>query len=86
MAKKIRLQVTVGEDLFNNLKSKADVIGTSVQSLLVFYATEYMRQSQMLDQLPDMMSAASKLQDSLNLTNSLVNVQQLKNSLDKPKD
>lgn len=67
MAKKIRLQVTISEDLYNGLKSKADLIGTSVPSLVVFYATEYMRQAQMIEQLPQMMLNASKLQETIKL-------------------
>lgn len=58
---KKRVTVTMSENLFNTLKSYADEMGIAVPALLLLYATEHMRQSQMMSQLPDMMASAFEL-------------------------
>lgn len=58
---KKRITVTLSESLFNSLKTYGDEMGISVPALLVLYATEHMRQSQMMSQLPDMMASAFEL-------------------------
>ena len=76
---KKRITVTIGETLYDTLKTYGDEMGISVPALLVFYATEHMRQASMLDQLPQMMSTASKLQESIKLVEGFSEMEGFKN-------
>lgn len=51
-SEKKRVNVTLGADFYNLLKQKADLMGSSVPSLLVFYAMEHMYQQNMIDGFP----------------------------------
>lgn len=56
---KKRVQVTLSQQLYDSLKTYGDSIGVSVPSLLVLYATEHMKQNQMVSILPELLTAYS---------------------------
>lgn len=60
-----RVTVTLGEELYNTLKTRADTIGSSVPSLLVFYAMEHLKQEEMITQVPNLTSALRLFQTSM---------------------
>lgn len=54
---KKRITVTIGEDFYNVLKVKADSMGLSVSSLLVFYSMEHLKQENTINQFPSILKA-----------------------------
>lgn len=62
---KKRITVTIGVELYDLLNEQAEMMGTSVPALLVFNATEYLKQQKMINQLPLLMQQAVGLKQVL---------------------
>lgn len=53
---KKRVNVTVGEEMYNKLKKKADEMGSSVPSVLVVYANQAMQQEEAINSMGSIMA------------------------------
>lgn len=62
MVEKKRINLTLSEELYNLLKEKADLLGTSVQTVILFYCTEYMKQDNMIKIMPSMLDSFKKIE------------------------
>ena len=58
---KVRLQTTISQELYDDLKVKADYMGVSVQSLIVMYATEHIKQVELVNKMPNMIDQLKDL-------------------------
>lgn len=63
---KKRVTVTLSNDLYNLLKRESDLMGVSVQNVLVFYVMEHIKQSDMIKKLPSLLQALSQYQPPTN--------------------
>lgn len=64
--KKKRMNVTVSENLYNELKVRADLLGTSVPSVLVFYAFQGISQERAINSIDSMLSAMKNFEEQKN--------------------
>lgn len=53
---KKRVTVTLGEELYDKLKKKADVLGSTVPSVLVVYANQAMQQEEAINSMGSIMA------------------------------
>lgn len=60
--KKIRMTITVGQELFDDLQTRADKVGCSVPSMAVFCANEYIRQDNAMATLKEFGGTVEKLE------------------------
>lgn len=60
---KKRINLTLSDELYNILKEKADLMGTSVQAVILFYCTEYMKQDSVIKSMPGMLQQMSQIQN-----------------------
>lgn len=56
-----RINVTLSEELFLKLKERADLLGSSVPSVLVFYAVQGINQENAINSINSMMSVLEKM-------------------------
>lgn len=63
MTEKKRITVTLSNDLFMKLKERADLLGSSIPSVLVFYAVQGINQENAINSINSMMSVLDKIED-----------------------
>ncbi len=59
---KKRINVTIGEELFNKLKKKADEMGSSVPSVLVVYASQAIQQEEAISSMGTIMAKLGSIE------------------------
>ena len=59
---KKRINVTIGEELYNKLKKKADEMGSSVPSVLVVYASQAIQQEDAINSMSSIMSKLGNIE------------------------
>lgn len=55
-SEKKRVNVTIGEEMYNKLKKKADEMGSSVPSVLVVYASQAIQQEEAINSMSSIMA------------------------------
>ena len=63
---KKRVTVTLSNDLYLLLKRESDLMGVSVQNVLVFYVMEHIKQSDMIKNLPSLLQATAQCKSPTN--------------------
>lgn len=61
-SEKKRVNVTVGEEMYNKLKKKADEMGSSVPSVLVVYASQAMQQEEAINSMGTIMAKLGNIE------------------------
>lgn len=61
---KKRINLTLGNELYSVLKDRADLLGTSVQSVILFCCTEYLKQENVINCLPSFIEVLAKQKPS----------------------
>lgn len=60
---KTRVNVTISVELYQQLKERADLLGTSVPSVLVNYAVQGMQQEKAINTMNSVMSALNDVKE-----------------------
>lgn len=61
-AEKKRVTVTLGEEMYNKLKQKADVLGSTVPSILVVYANQALQQEEAINSMGTIMAKLGNME------------------------
>lgn len=59
---KKRINVTIGEELYNKLKNKADEMGSSVPAVLVVYASQAIQQEEAINSMGTIMAKLGSIE------------------------
>ncbi len=61
-AEKKRVTVTIGEEMYNKLKEKADVMGSTVPSILLVYASQAIQQEEAISSMGTIMAKLGSIE------------------------